>query len=551
MLAIFLLIFIFVLYGVPTTQGAVWTDQEDYSPGDVVTIFGDNSDLAGYLPGETVHVDVVGPNGYTAACEGIADAAGAWSCQVTLWEGPIAYGSYTYTSNGLTSGVQETGTFTDAPPSIQQLWQCQPGPYDPTTFDCTTSGPDGWKTGNNDGPFKEGDTVPYRTRFQNLISTNQYRIQIEWDTSKADKHALDYLKTYNATVLSADPCLSLTGITCGAPTTYAIPPDSIMQSDPNWILYGASQDAGDFTIYNGTINSVSTYTLVKSDNSLVTEPPGTACTSGGCYDGDTSTYIDVIFTANDTDVVLAWGGHIGARIDWGPDNSAAFISGSPYHMRINEFYDVTNSDDLNVGNTDRSLSSDAVIFPGTITIIKDAQPDSDQDFVFNMTDDLGAAVTDADDNPIGNFLLDDDADGALPNTQSFSLLPGDYDITELQVGMWTLDSIACSVTRAGGGTPTSTWTPTIPDALDEGSVLIGLDEAETAICTFTNSLDIYPPDLTVIKDNDADGDLTFSDTETVPGDAIYPKTVPYQVTITNNSASDATITAKRSLVPSM
>jgi len=54
-------------------NAAVWTPQQDYSPGDIVTIYGDNSDGAEYLPGETVHVDVSGPNGYASSCEGTAD----------------------------------------------------------------------------------------------------------------------------------------------------------------------------------------------------------------------------------------------------------------------------------------------------------------------------------------------------------------------------------------------------------------------------------------------------------------------------------------------
>ena len=93
---------------------AVWTDKADYAPAEAVTISGDNSDSAGYLPGETVHVDVLGPNGYASACEGVADAAGAWSCQVTLWDSLLAVGEYAYTAIGLQSLVQQAGTFTDA-----------------------------------------------------------------------------------------------------------------------------------------------------------------------------------------------------------------------------------------------------------------------------------------------------------------------------------------------------------------------------------------------------------------------------------------------------
>src|SRR3972149_1168108 len=101
---------------VATVSAAVWTDQADYTPGSVVTISGDNSNGAGYLPGEAVHVDVSGPNGYASPCDAIADENGAWSCQVTLWDSDLAVGDYSYTATGQTSGVSESGTFTDGHP---------------------------------------------------------------------------------------------------------------------------------------------------------------------------------------------------------------------------------------------------------------------------------------------------------------------------------------------------------------------------------------------------------------------------------------------------
>jgi len=108
-----LLILAVSLVTVTSVLADVTTDQPDYAPGSVVTISGGNSDGAGYLPGETVHVDVSGPNGYAASCEAVADEAGAWSCQVTLWDSELAEGGYTYTATGLTSGVTQTGSFTD------------------------------------------------------------------------------------------------------------------------------------------------------------------------------------------------------------------------------------------------------------------------------------------------------------------------------------------------------------------------------------------------------------------------------------------------------
>ncbi|MDP2663054.1 MAG: PKD domain-containing protein, partial [Dehalococcoidia bacterium] len=94
--------------------GAVWTDQADYYPGSLVTISGDNSDGAGYLAGELVQADVNGPNGFTASCHGLANESGAWACQFIIWPDERAVGDYTYVATGLTSGVSQAGTFTDA-----------------------------------------------------------------------------------------------------------------------------------------------------------------------------------------------------------------------------------------------------------------------------------------------------------------------------------------------------------------------------------------------------------------------------------------------------
>ena len=104
----------FLMLGTMLAFATVQTDQPDYTPGSVVTISGDNSNGAGYLAGETVSVEVSGPNGYQASCEGVADEAGAWFCQVTLWDSVLSVGDYTYTATGQTSGVTESGTFTDA-----------------------------------------------------------------------------------------------------------------------------------------------------------------------------------------------------------------------------------------------------------------------------------------------------------------------------------------------------------------------------------------------------------------------------------------------------
>ncbi|MEO5510444.1 MAG: hypothetical protein ABIS27_07415, partial [Longimicrobiales bacterium] len=88
---------------------------------------------------------------------------------------------------------------------------------------------------------------------------------------------------------------------------------------------------------------------------------------------------------------------------------------------------------------------------GTITITKDAVPNSPQDFAFTSNKAAIAA-----------FLLDDDADATLPNARTFANVAADtYIITETATPGWSLASIACTpaasvVTNIGAATATIT-----------------------------------------------------------------------------------------------
>jgi hypothetical protein len=70
------------------------------------------------LAGEVVNVSVNGPYQYDSKCNAIADSSGAWSCHVTLSSDYTAEGSYTYTTVGQTSGITQSGTFTDAASNV-------------------------------------------------------------------------------------------------------------------------------------------------------------------------------------------------------------------------------------------------------------------------------------------------------------------------------------------------------------------------------------------------------------------------------------------------
>ena len=233
-----------------------------------------------------------------------------------------------------------------------------------------------------------------------------------------------------------------------------------MQNSADWIANGATQDPGNFTAFGGDITSVSGYTA----------PPN--------YSGNTATSITIFFTAQSDTTVLAWGGHISERKDWGL--SAVAISGSPYHMRFLEWFDITNNAKLTGGNQDRSMSADAVIYPGSITIIKDALTNGTTSFPFTATP-----------APLSSFSLVDD--GTASNTKVFSDIKDfkSYSVTESPIpDGWALDSVRCSVTSPNGGSQT----------VAKPTVTINLKEGENVTCTFTNSVTRLAGDpLTVTK----------------------------------------------------
>ena len=220
--------------------------------------------------------------------------------------------------------------------------------------------------------------------------------------------------------------------------------------------------AGDFTLFGGTIDA-----LTVGDYSL----------GVGFPLGNNPRAITIRFTASQASAVLAWGGHIATRRDWGLNNSAVSISGSPYHMRLLAL-------DGSGGNQDRALSADAVVFPGAIRIVKNTVGGNG---TFNFT--AGPA-------PLANFQITtvggtgDHLFDSITNFQTYTVSeaapppPADFTFTSLA---------DCTVVSPNGGTQTenqSTRTATIV-----------LAEGEGVTCTYTNTL--QPAALTVTKTADA------------------------------------------------
>ena len=122
-ISILALIFLVSLPGLVQAQGdevlsqnslAVMQQTDDQTDQDSVVEFsGNNQSHAGYISGETVRVEVKGPDGKTLSCEAVVNESGFWNCSVDLWQNAKIIGTFTYKARALRSGVTFTGSFSN------------------------------------------------------------------------------------------------------------------------------------------------------------------------------------------------------------------------------------------------------------------------------------------------------------------------------------------------------------------------------------------------------------------------------------------------------
>ncbi len=220
--------------------------------------------------------------------------------------------------------------------------------------------PGHWQNGNlnaSQAHYVEGWSVAYRVVMTDVPTGAPVTLTLGYDIKHSDTHALDYLThfdrlepheaTFGHEKETVDPLID-TGLTMASPmSTFAIPvPTSVgspVAGQPATSFQALPADERVMTMWNGTITEIQ------------------YATQGDLMASQEETQISVTFTPTDSTVVLAWGGHIASRRDWGFHGdgtplSAAGISGSPYHMRV---IDWTLG---NLGQQDRSLAA-AAVFP--------------------------------------------------------------------------------------------------------------------------------------------------------------------------------------------
>jgi hypothetical protein len=163
----------------------------------------------------------------------------------------------------------------------------------------------------------------------------------------------------------------------------------------------------------------------------------------------------------------------------------------------------SNVANCGVGNQDRSLSNEAVIFPGSITIVKDVRNtngDSSDPKDFNFT---------TSGLPEPSFQLDDDGDNTLSNTKVFGNVT-DFSTTKTVVEAspgsdFALTALDCTLVSQQ---PTP---GTANGVVGTRTATINLKEGESATCTFTNTRQKGTLVVKKVVKNDNGGSKVASD----------------------------------------
>ena len=377
---------------------------------------------------------------------------------------------YDYTESG-NVGIYTLKTASNASVSLEQ---CRNGAAASPNDCLELGGGTGWVNGNagtTQAHYVEGYSIPYRAILANLPIGTPITLELGYNIKHSDKNAIDYLTHYNRLAPhtpfghAAETINPIDGVSGLSATigTFAIPAPSSVGSpvtdQPTNSFNALPVSERLMTLFGGTIT-------------------GIAYTSQGDLTSDNAeTKIAVTFTVDSATAVLAWGGHIASRLDWGFDGlvprSAGGINGSPYHM------DVEGWNLGNLGSQDRSLSAGAVIPPGNLTIVKNVVPDNSSvwDFVTTGPNSYSHNTVDLPDN--GQDIL--------------SVAPGTYTIIETTDPSYTT-TVSCNTGETG-----------------TASVTVNVDSSESVVCTFVNTQN--KAHLTLVKEitNDNGGTAAATD----------------------------------------
>ena len=328
--------------GLPT----IASDKADYAPGETVTLTGTN-----WAAGEAVHI-VVNDTYGASWVRDVTVTASVVGTITDVFALPTYFVSnYDVTATGPISGTATT-TFTDL--SI--------GTYDQCANDEGTGYSSGGKSGcdwingnlnRNNSSYPEDTATVQRLWLTNLAPSTQHTITLDYGTTKAGKHAYDYLTTFDYSetwVDEADRCEGITGCVALSDAQLLIP------IDPSAGGFDALDSPQYFTMRGGSMASATVPVVVS-----------------GSYAGDSDTRITITFTtpaggpmcsAGTCGVALWFGAHVAWEGQWGIGTGAGSVSGSPYHVKL------AMLDNASIGSRDNQMQASAVTGLGLLTITK-------------------------------------------------------------------------------------------------------------------------------------------------------------------------------------
>lgn len=354
-----------------------------------------------------------------------------------------------------------------------------------------------WTGGNINGQnsdYYEGQSVPYRAILSNLQPNTSTQIVISFQITKGNdvRHAIDYITSYNRSVPELTDAMVLdgSGLTAGAPKSTYLLPAAAQPSQAKSIMVSVPYDGA--PVVTSALQPYTSASLLPGSEKSITIWGGAGATvtdaryyydngytgEGDINAADEDAYIIITLNpGNSSTAVLAWGGHIASRTEWGflssgVPRSATGISGSPYHMRL-EFW---ANPYKQIGQQDASMQLDFVPPPCNI-----------------QATEAGTTTIVANNHSF---------DCAAPQITVSNLNPG-FSQTWTVTGPATINGTGGAKTLTSSS-PSITLTHTGGCGTIKVSVVInyGLEEA-TKTCEFSYSVaDNIPPTVTVTSTKD-------------------------------------------------
>jgi hypothetical protein len=212
--------------------------------------------------------------------------------------------------------------------------------------------------------FVEGQSIPYRTTIYSL-SPGTHTVILEWDNRKDNKSAIDFVTSYQRISETVNPLKGLSGA-FDAPTFFTIPAPTKnrlvtgangAQQQPLYRFNQLPESEKKIALYNGTPISISYIQEGDPTKSYATTKLKLEFKVIGKYSRN---------------VVIAWGGHVARRADWGASNISSDKYNALYRSRV-----VT----LNT----KSCNLDLYTKTGAVTFIPTCELDANATFCDNLT----------------------------------------------------------------------------------------------------------------------------------------------------------------------